>query len=426
MKTKKTLLVFMLLAVITGSCKKDDIPDPGDGKKGRLSIEIGLFIHVSEVDNPLKSTQAVEDFRVEIYSTGGTLVQVFERAGEMPAQVELSAGSYYVVAHSNNRRPAAFNNPYYYGRSDDFTITEGQVSTVLVNCEMANSMVTVIYSANVSENFTGYFTLVKTGADSLMFSSTETRGGYFEPGTLSIRAVLSYDDGDTTAVMVLTGTIDNAQARRHYEIRVDALPEISGSSTIRILCDETTDTTEIISLHENGDTPAGTIPAGGLIISEIMANPNALTDTEGEWIELYNALPYAVSLQNLVIRRDEVSSHVISQSVSLNPGQFYVLARTANAVSGAAYVYGSSISLTNTSAQLSISNYGTNGSDGSLIFSVTYGGTGFSVPTGASLSLNPAHLNAADAQSGSWWCTASSAYSTGDLGTPGLVNDSCN
>jgi Domain of unknown function (DUF4493)/Lamin Tail Domain len=296
---------------------------------------------------------------------------------------------------------------------------------VVVNCELANSMVTVSYSDNVKNNFTDYYTVVKEGTDSLVYGRSEIRAGFFEPAVLTVRAVLTWNQGGTPAVKVLTGIINKAEACRHYDIRVDALPGGSAAS-IQIILDETLDTTIIVNLQEGGAIPEGTIPYGGIIFSEIMANPAALADNEGEWMEVTNTLSHAVNLQHLVIRRDAANSHTISESIVLEPGGYYVLARTASAVSGSPYIYGSSITLTNTTAQLSISNYGTDGTDGGLIFSVIYGGTGFAVPTGASLSLNPLHLNASDAQSGSNWCTATSAYSTGDLGTPGKVNDSCN
>jgi hypothetical protein len=425
MKKVKPLLLIILILAAAASCKKDETPDPSGMKKGYLKIEIGLFIHVSDIDNSLKSTDAVGDFRVEIYRTDGTQVMVFEKATDMPDTVELDAGDYYVVAHSNNRLPAAFENPYYYGRSDNFTLTENAGQNVVVNCEMANSMVTVSYSDNVKNNFTGYYTVVKEGNDSLVFRETEIRAGFFEPAVLTVRAILTWDQGGTPAVKVLTGTIDRAEACRHYDIRVDALPG-GGGASIQITLDESLDTTIIITLQDGDEVPEGTIPYGGIIFSEIMANPAALADNEGEWMEVYNTLSYAVNLQNLVIRRDAADVHEISESIVLAPGGYHVLARTASAVSGSPYVYGSGITLTNTTAQLSISNYGTDGTDGSLIFSVTYGGTGFSVPAGASLSLSPLYLNASDAQSGSNWCTATSAYSTGDHGTPRGANNSCN
>jgi hypothetical protein len=425
MKNRKSFLFLWLTMAVAIACNKDETPDPSKQRTGRLSIEIGLFIHVNETDNPLKSTEAAEDFRVTIYSLNGTEILSFARASEMPAQIELEAGDYYVTAHSDNNLPAAFENPYYFGRSEDFNLSVSEEESVVVNCELANSMVTVVYSENVKTGFDDYYTIVKSGSDSLIFSQNETRAGYFQPGRLSIKSTLIVNNGGTVIIRELTGLIDQAQARRHYEIRVDALPD-KGNAAIQIALDESVETTEIVTLQENNIPLPGVIPSGGLIITEIMANPSALADNEGEWMEIYNALTYPVNLHHLVIRRDAANSHIISESISLNPGQYFVLARTDNAFTGNKYVYGSAITLTNTSAQLSLSNYGTDGTDGSLIFAVTYGGSGFSVPDGASLSLNPLHLNAADAASGGWWCAATAAYNTGDLGTPGGINNPCN
>ncbi|MEL6944645.1 MAG: hypothetical protein AAFO82_18465, partial [Bacteroidota bacterium] len=64
--------------------------------------------------------------------------------------------------------------------------------------------------------------------------------------------------------------------------------------------------------------------------------------------------------------------------------------------------------------------------NGLVIDSVGYdNGATFPNPTGASMSLNPNNLNAADNDNGANWCEASSAYGDGDLGTPGAANDAC-
>jgi len=52
-------------------------------------------------------------------------------------------------------------------------------------------------------------------------------------------------------------------------------------------------------------------------------------------------------------------------------------------------------------------------------------GVSFPDPEGASMALDPAHLDAGDNDDGSSWCEASSAYGEGDLGTPGAANDAC-
>jgi hypothetical protein len=157
-----------------------------------------------------------------------------------------------------------------------------------------------------------------------------------------------------------------------------------------------------------------------------MYDPTLLSDAEGEWIEIYNNSNNTIELQNLVIRKNDTESHVIGNKVTVPSHAYYVLARTSSSFSGEKYVYGTDITLNNTGATLSISNYGTDGTDGSVICSLNYGSEGFPHASGASVCLDPAKLNITEATLGSSWCISSSAYGPGDLGTPGSANDSCN
>ena len=157
-----------------------------------------------------------------------------------------------------------------------------------------------------------------------------------------------------------------------------------------------------------------------------MYNPSALSDTEGEWFEIYNNSDQAINLVNLILGRDDANRHTITDSIVLSPGAYFVFERTGSATGTAnSNIYGSDILLSNTGSVLSIYNEGTETDPGALIFSVDYGAAGFPDLAGASISLNPDMLNPADAVLGTSWCISSSVYSTGDLGTPGMVNDSC-
>jgi hypothetical protein len=157
-----------------------------------------------------------------------------------------------------------------------------------------------------------------------------------------------------------------------------------------------------------------------------MYNPAALSDTEGEWFELYNHSDQSIDLMNLILGRDEANRHTITESLTLFPGAYMVFERIDTATTASqAYVFGSNLLLPNTGAVLSIFNEGTEAEPGALIFSVDYGEPDFPVGSGASICLDPALLNANDASQGSSWCVSSSIYNTGDLGTPGTVNDAC-
>jgi hypothetical protein len=420
----KSYVFACMLAILAFSCHKDELGR--DRPTGTLNIKVGLYISMGEVKENLKATSGAEDFKVVIYNTADQEVLAFAKASELPAEISLETGSYYVTASSDNNLPAAFNNPYYFGRSDTFAITPGGHQSVVVNCELSNTVVAVIYSDQVKSNFSDYSTTVSSSAGFLVFNRTETRPGYFQPLDLSIRAILTWQKPDgTVESKTLTGSILNPRPKRKYEIHVDAAGG-EGMSMIVVNLGDTVVPVEIVNISDKPDSVEGTINSGDLLITEIMYDPTALTDTYGEWFEIYNNTAHFVNLQHLVISKNATDRHIITAAITLAPGGYQVFARHESAVSGDKYVYGAGISLNNTGAILSISGYGTDGTDGAEICSVDYGGEGFPNASGASICLSPGSLNAQSDPLGTSWCVSSSAYSTGDLGTPGIINDNCN
>jgi len=410
---------------IITSCQKEEFPTTQ--QTGSLHIDIGVFLSVNELSSALKSTNQTEEFKVIIYRADGTEAMVFESASIMPDTIELVPGSYYVVAHSDNNLPAAFENPYYFGMSDIFTLNSNMQQSVTVTCALANTMVSVIYSANIINSFIDYRTTVSNALDSLVYLSNETRMGYFQTSPLNIRVELSYLNPDgTESSKWLTGSLPNPLANRHYEIHVDASID-QGVATFLILLDESEVPVEMVELTDDSNQPVnGAVGYGDLLITEIMYNPSALSDTEGEWFEIYNNSDQMINLQNLVLERNGVNRHVIMDPVELSPGSYFIFQRADTATNASnSYVYDSDIVLPNTGAVLAISNEGTETEPGTLIFSVNYGGENFPAGTGASISLNPNMNNPSDAISGTSWCTSSTPYHTGDLGTPGVVNGTC-
>jgi hypothetical protein len=424
-KLFSVLIAFAAIAMI--SCKKED---PGTVKTtGKLSVNLELFINVNEVNSGLKAAVPLSDFKVTIFRSNGTAAIVYQHASAMPDTIELAPGNYYIEAHSDNNIPAAFDNPYYYGISSTFTISSNQLQSVQTTCSLANTIVSVRYSDYTRSNFTDYSTTVSSSLGSLIFSRNDTSQGYFQPLPLNLLVNLSYLNANgTNSIKTISGSIANPLAGRHYEVFVNTTPE-NGGARPQILLDNTAIPTEIVELKNSPDTiiPVGnTIAYGGLLITEIMYDPSALSDTQGEWFEIYNNSNRSINLQNLVLDRDGTNRHTITDSIVLLPGEYFVVARTALATNVLrTYVYGSSVSLPNTGAALAIYNPSSGAVPGALIFSVNYGGANFPSLPGASIGLNPALLNASDAISGTSWCTSVSVYNTTDLGTPGIVNDAC-
>lgn len=147
-----------------------------------------------------------------------------------------------------------------------------------------------------------------------------------------------------------------------------------------------------------------------LLITEIMANPLAVTDTLGEWFELFNPTTESIDLSGLLLSDDGSNKHNISSATPLlvNSGSYFVMARNGDSsLNGgftANYVY-SGFTLGNSQDQIIFSDL-----SGELL-RFDYG-SGFATP-GNSMELIDAIMLPSN------YAATSTAFGSGDLGTPG-------
>lgn len=421
------LVLSALILFLPLSCKKDiyTIQDPVTAK---LVLKLDYEISVNDISKRLKSDNSAEDFKVEIFKQDGSLVYAYENYAAMPDTLELAEGSYYIEASYGENLPAAFESPWYFGVTDVFEMAAGSEKSLSLTCSLANTLVSVEYSNDVLENFDDYYTIIYNNPDSLIFEKDESRPGYFIPAPLQIRAYLIKANPEGTGIIkTLEGNIPAPLANRHYEVLINS-SDNRGSFLFQLSMDDTEIETETIELNDNPPPlPDGAIAWGDLLITEIMPNPDAVSDTDGEWLEIYNNSAEIIDLQNLILTRNGSDRHVFEESLQIAPGEYLVLARSVDACDCSnLHIYGSDILLPNTGAELSIHNAGLGEEPGPAIFSLNYGESGFPSGTGVSLSLNPSALNSTEATLGASWCLSVSTFNTGDKGTPGLNNDSCN
>ena len=169
---------------------------------------------------------------------------------------------------------------------------------------------------------------------------------------------------------------------------------------------------------------AAPLPQGGsipsIVINEIMQNPAAVSDANGEWFELYNAGDTDVDINGWTIRDNDSDSHTIDNGgpLIIPAGGYLVLGRNGdpNTNGGVAvdYVYSSFI-LANGDDEIILLD-----GDNVEIDRVEYdGGPEFPDPNGASMELIDPAL---DNNVGDNWQEATTPYGDGDLGTPGGPN----
>jgi hypothetical protein len=161
----------------------------------------------------------------------------------------------------------------------------------------------------------------------------------------------------------------------------------------------------------------------GLVITEIMQNPSSVSDSDGEWFEIFNSGDIELDLNGWTIKDADTDNHTISSSLIINPGEYKVLGVNSNSSSNGGvtvdYQY-SGITLANGADELVLIN-----TNDTVFDSVAYDGGPdndggiFPDPTGASMALvHPDSNN----NVGTNWQESTTSYGDGDLGTPGIPN----
>jgi hypothetical protein len=163
--------------------------------------------------------------------------------------------------------------------------------------------------------------------------------------------------------------------------------------------------------------------AGDVYVTEFLADPSAVPDSSGEYIELYNGTANALDLVGWTISSDDGSSFTILGSLLVDAGGYVVLGVdldfAANGGVTVDYAYdGTTFSLGDTEDSLHL-DAGTLG-----IFDLAYTGD-WGVTTGAALGLDLSAYSPANAATSTHWCDATTQLAGGDYGTPGADNDGC-
>ena len=215
---------------------------------------------------------------------------------------------------------------------------------------------------------------------------------------------------------------------------------ICGTSTRDPDCDDTDAAVNPGASERDGDgidnNCDGTVDvaswsAGDLSITEIMTNPQAVIDPDGEWIELHNNTTGTITLNGLVLRSSDGDYHqVVSSSLlTVEAGGFFVLGSNlemdTNGYAPVDYQW-SGISLSNETDDIEVYSDATLGT---LVDSLVWD-DGFTMPdsAGASMMVDPANYSSTGNDDTNAWCPATLVWGsdpTADRGSPNEANELC-
>lgn len=166
--------------------------------------------------------------------------------------------------------------------------------------------------------------------------------------------------------------------------------------------------------------------AGDLVVTEVMVQPYAANDPNGEWIEVYNPTGVDINLNGLVLEDDGTDSYTIAKDIIAFKDEVVLLAAYFKyskngglpTVDG---TYTRNLFRQDNGADEVVLSYG-----GTVIDEVLWTKALFPMTTGYSFSLDPTAWDATSNDTSTNWCNGVSAYgSTLNFGTPQADNDSC-
>ena len=191
------------------------------------------------------------------------------------------------------------------------------------------------------------------------------------------------------------------------------------------------DAATVMANGDHGTPGAGNDACGGggpqvvypddIVFTEVMQNPAAVADEDGEYFEMLNLTANPIDLSGCVFSDAGSDSFTVSGSLVVGAGDRVVLGRNADLATNGGisvqYEFGG-MSLGNTDDELILTCGLTE------VDNIAWDdGVDWPDPTGSSMNLDEAFTlqNGVGAN----WCASSTTMVNGDNGTPGVVNDAC-
>lgn len=184
----KYIIAFLAGAFLLGACaseKKDMNVADGDGVV-MLNLNFDDSV-TTERSRAIVTDNAELEFlnstaKVRIFNSENKLVRLYEGMDKVPAQISLMADAYMLSVNAGTLTYAGFNKPYYTG-SVPFIIEKGNIKSVNLTCNIANTLLSVGFDSSLSTFFDVSTAKVHaTTANTkygLIYTDTTASKGYF-------------------------------------------------------------------------------------------------------------------------------------------------------------------------------------------------------------------------------------------------------
>lgn len=193
------LKFLLLIGMITvWGCSNDELKP--SQKKGFVTLSAQVDARVL-----LKAAIAVDNYDVSIIGKTdekSTFTNKVSTIGANP--IELAVGEYTIKVNSPSVAMPDFSVPLY-GASQDFTITAGATTNLSLVCKQTNAGVKVGYTDTFkkycTDNKIAYSITIEQEGSSLTYANSETRVGYFNPGSVTVNVSIGDKEFSSTSIL---------------------------------------------------------------------------------------------------------------------------------------------------------------------------------------------------------------------------------
>lgn len=174
----KAALLLFAAAGAAASCEELT------GRNDKGSIQISLSKDFYAQTKALSNVPDPGDFLLTVTDAKGNIIFNGSFASS-PEQMEVDAGSYTVSIRSRDFTEPLFEAPQW-GDTQIAAVAAGQCVSVLLNCVQMNSGIRLVPDATFRTAFPESTLYLKGAGGSLMYSYTEKRTAFFQPGMVSV------------------------------------------------------------------------------------------------------------------------------------------------------------------------------------------------------------------------------------------------
>ncbi|MGM9738624.1 MAG: DUF6359 domain-containing protein [Candidatus Cryptobacteroides sp.] len=214
-KLTAAALTALITTAAPQSCSTNEVLDDSTGEL-RLHFSEASYIDTKALSEEIPDTS---EFLLEITGPDGESIYS-GTFGDSPESIPAKAGTYYISVRSGNFSRPAFSFPLF-GDEQCVSVSGGRATDVWLTCGQINSGVRLLTGSDFLTSHPDGVLVLKAENGSLMYSYSEKRTAYFNPGNVSL--VLSEDGNDRT---LFTRVL---KAREILTVRISA-PSTSSST----------------------------------------------------------------------------------------------------------------------------------------------------------------------------------------------------